>query len=139
MLADRRADRPVRPVARRPSATGGDAMSSPEVTGIVLRIAEDRTAEFEAMFAAEELPIWDDFTAQGLFLDAKLVKVRGGSEIKPGIQDYLLQIVAADTSAHSAHDADPRFQSFLAKALKMQPVEPLVWFGEPVCSRSSSG
>jgi hypothetical protein len=118
-------------------ATGDDTMSSPEVTGIVLRIAEDRTAEFETMFAAEELPIWDDFTARGLFLDAKLVKVMGGSEVKPGVQDYLLQIVAADTSAHSTHDADPRFQSFLAKAMKMQPTQPLVWFGEPLFTRSS--
>lgn len=32
---------------------------------IILRIADDRVAEFEAMFAAEEIPIWDDFTAQG--------------------------------------------------------------------------
>jgi len=107
-------------------------MSTPEATGIVLRIAADRAAEFESMFAAEELPIWDDFTARGLFLDARLIKVKGGSEVKDGIQDYLLQILAADSKAHSAHDADPRFQSFLAKAMQMQPLQPLVWFGDAV-------
>jgi hypothetical protein len=113
-------------------------MSTPEVTGIVLRIAADRTVEFESMFEAEELPIWDDFTARGLFLDARLIKVKGGSEVKDGIQDYLLQILAADSSAHGAHDADPRFQSFLAKAMKMQPVSPLVWFGRAVHIRSAA-
>ena len=112
-------------------------MTTPELTGIVLRIAADRTAEFESMFEAEELPIWDDFTARGLFLDARLIKVKGGSEVKDGIQDYLLQILAEDSSAHSAHDADPRFQSFLAKAMKMQPLEPLVWFGEALHVRSA--
>ena len=113
-------------------------MSALEATGIVLRIAADRTAEFESMFEAEELPIWDDFTARGLFLDARLVTVRGGSEVKDGVQDYLLQILAEDSRAHSAHDADPRFQSFLAKAMKLQPVEPLVWFGEAIFSRSAT-
>jgi len=113
-------------------------MSTPEATGIVLRIAADRTAEFESMFEAEELPIWDDFIARGLFLDARLIKVKGGSEVKDGIQDYLLQILAEDSRAHSAHDADPRFQSFLARAMKMQPINPLVWFGEAVHIRSAA-
>ncbi len=112
-------------------------MTSPEATGIVLRIAADRAVEFEAMFAAEELPIWDDFTARGLFLDARLVRVAGGSEATEGIQDYLLHILAADSAAHGAHDADPRFRAFLAKARKMQPKEPLVWFGEPIFRRSA--
>lgn len=113
-------------------------MTSPEATGIVLRIAADRTSEFEAMFAADELPIWDDFTARGLFLDARLVRVSGGSEVRDDVQDYLLQILAADSAAHSAHDADPRFRAFLAKARKLQPLEPLVWLGEPIFSRSAA-
>ena len=114
-------------------------MSTPEATGIVLRIAADRTAEFESMFEAEELPIWDDFTARGLFLDARLVKVRGGNEVRDGVQDYLLQILAANSAAHSDHDDDPRFKAFLAKAMQLQPKAPLVWLGDVTFNRSRRG
>ena len=110
-------------------------MANAQIIGIVLRIASDRTAEFEAMFAEEELPIWDDFTRRGLFRDAWLVKVQDGSEVEAGVQDYLLHVIARDFDAHNAHDDDPRFQSFLAKAMKMQPKQPLVWFGEATFER----
>src|SRR2546426_603760 len=45
----------------------------PETTAIVLRIAADHAKDFEAMFEAEEIPIWDDFSRRGRFLDARLV------------------------------------------------------------------
>src|SRR3989454_2308981 len=93
----------------------------PETTAIVLRIAADRATDFEAMFEAEELPIWDDFTGRGRFLEARLVRAVGGSEQRRGIQDYLLHIVAADHEAHEEHDRDPRFRAFLAKAERFQP------------------
>ena len=51
---------------------------------IVLRVAADRTAEFEAMFQAEELPIWDDFIARGLFKDCSLTRVWNSSSAEPG-------------------------------------------------------
>ena len=44
-------------------------------------------------------------------------------------------MIARDFDAHNAHDDDPRFQSFLAKAMKMQPKQPLVWFGEATFER----
>src|SRR2546426_11251165 len=69
----------------------------PETTAIVLRIAADHAKDFEAMFEAEEIPIWDDFTRRGRFLQARLVRASGGSEQRGGIQDYLLHIVAADS------------------------------------------
>jgi hypothetical protein len=86
-----------------------------ESTAIILRIAADRTQEFEAMFEAEEISIWDDYTAEGLFLEASLSRVGGGSEEQSGIQDYILRVVAADHAAHSRHDNDPRFNAFLEK------------------------
>jgi len=104
----------------------------PEITVIVLRIASDRAKEFEAMFEAEEIPIWDDFTRRGRFLEARLVRVSGGSEQRSGIQDYLLHVVAADHEAHEEHDRDARFRRFLAKAERLQPESPLVWFGDAV-------
>src|SRR2546427_11198911 len=79
----------------------------PETTAIVLRIAADHVTDFEAMFEAEEIPIWDEFTRRGRFLEARLVRVLGGSEQRGGIRDYLLHIVAADHDAHEEPDRDP--------------------------------
>src|SRR2546427_11404671 len=109
----------------------------PETTAIVLRIAADRATDFEAMFEAEEIPIWDDFTGRGRFLEARLVRAVGGSEQRKGVQDYLLHIVAADHEAHEEHDRDPRFRALLAKAERFQPDPPLVWFGETIFERRS--
>ena len=103
---------------------------------IILRIAADRSAEFEAMFDAEEIPIWDDYTARGLFKECSLTRVTGGGETPDGIQDYILHIVATE-EGHTAHDHDPRFASFLKKAKKLQPSEPLVWFGDSIFERRS--
>ena len=101
---------------------------------IILRIAADRVAEFEAMFQAEEIPIWDDFTARGLFTECSLTRVSGGGETPEGIQDYILHIVATE-EGHTAHDDDPRFKSFLQQAQHLQPRQPLVWFGDPIFER----
>jgi hypothetical protein len=101
---------------------------------IILRIASDRAAEFEKMFEAEELPIWDDFIARGLFTDCSLTRVTGGGETPEGVQDYVLHIVATE-EGHTAHDHDPRFGSFLKRAQKLQPKEPIVWFGDPIFER----
>jgi len=111
------------------------AAETTETTAIVLRIAADRTKDFEAMFEAEEIPIWDDFTRRGRFHEARLVRASGGSEQRAGIQDYILHIVAADHEAHEEHDRDPRFQAFLAKAEMLQPDPPLVWFGDTIFER----
>src|SRR5256886_13356649 len=100
----------------------------PETTAIVLRIAAARAKDFEAMFEAEDIPIWDDFTRRGRFLEARLVRAIGGSEQRGGIQDYLLHIVAPDHEAHEKHDRDPRFPAFLAKAERLPPAPPVVWF-----------
>ena len=109
----------------------------PQTTVIVLRIAADHVKDFEAMFEAEEIPIWDDFTRRGRFLEARLVRTIGGSEQRGGIQDYILHIVAADHEAHEEHDRDPRFRGFLAKAERVQPNSPLVWFGDTIFERQS--
>ena len=109
----------------------------PETTAIVLRIAAVHAKDFEAIFEAEEIPIWDDFTRRGRLLQAALVRASGGSEQRGGIQDYLLQIIAADHEAHEEHDRDPRFRAFLAKAEKFQPEPPLVWFGDTIFERRS--
>ena len=79
--------------------------------------------------------IWDDFTRRGRFLEARLVRASGGSEQRGGVQDYILHIVAADHEAHEEHDRDPRFRAFLAKAERLQPAPPMVWFGDTIFER----
>ena len=111
------------------------AVETTETTAIVLRIAADHAKDFEAMFQAEEIPIWEDFAHRGRFLEARLVRAVGGSEQRGGIQDYILHIVAADHEAHEEHDSDPRFRAFLAKAERLQPDPPLVWFGDTIFER----
>ncbi len=66
-----------------------------------------------------------------------LIKSAGGSEEREGIRHYILHVVAADSEAHHEHDHDPRFQTFLDKARKLQPQAPLVWFGAPVFQRAT--
>src|SRR2546425_13203941 len=92
------------------------AARRPETTAIVLRIAADHAKTFEAMFEAEEIPIWDDFTRRRRFLEARLVRAIGGSEQPARVQDYLLHIVAPDHQAHREPDRDPRFRALLSKA-----------------------
>ena len=105
-----------------------------ESIAIILHVDADRTAEFEAMFEAEELPIWDDFTSRRLFLDCSLTRVTGGGLTEKGHQDYILHIVAT-AEGHGKHDTDPRFASFLKRAKELQPAEPLVWFGDVAFAR----
>ena len=111
------------------------AAETTETTAIVLRIAADHAKDFEAMFEAKEIPIWDDFTRRGRFLETRLVRASGGSEQRSGVQDYLLHIVTADHEAHEEHDRDPRFRAFLAKAERLQPDPPLVWFSDTIFER----
>jgi hypothetical protein len=101
---------------------------------IILHVAADRSADFEAMFEAEEVPVWNDYTSRGLFLECSLTRVGDGSEMKQGLQDYILHIIATP-EGHNQHDSDPRFASFLERAKQLQPAEPLVWFGEQIFER----
>ncbi|HYS99771.1 MAG TPA: hypothetical protein VEO20_03815 [Thermoplasmata archaeon] len=129
---DRRGSGPETPVVR-----GNPSGEKPETTAIVLRVAADRAAHFEAIFGEAEIPIWEDFANRGRFLEARLVRANGGSEQRTGIQDYVLFVVAADHEAHEEHDRDPRFRAFLEKAERLQPEPPLVWYGDTIVERRS--
>src|SRR3989475_10838516 len=106
-----------------------------ETTAIVLRVAADHATDFEAMFDAEEIPIWDDFTRRGRFLEARLVRAIGGGEQRGGIQGYLLHIVAAGHEGPQGHDPPPRVPAFLAKGGRPPPGPPVVWVWEPILAR----
>src|SRR3989442_8550847 len=98
----------------------------PETTAIVLRIAADHAKDFEAMFEAEEIPIWDDFARRGRFLAARLVRTNSGREPRGGTHAYLLPLLAAHHQAHQEHDRPPRFRALLPYTAKPHPQPPLV-------------
>jgi hypothetical protein len=110
---------------------------SRQYTTIVLHIDAARAAEFEALFERDELPRWDDFTARGRFLEARLIKCDMSQLQGEGIQDYVLHVVTPDEEAHHEHDADPGFQRYDQEADAFQPESPTVTFGRLVFERRS--
>src|SRR2546428_4908260 len=100
-----------------------------ETTAIVLRVAADHATDFEAMFDAEEIPICDDFTRRGRFLEARLVRAIGGGGQRGGIQGYLPHVVAGGPEGHEEHDRDPRVPALLAEAAPVPAGPPLGWVG----------
>lgn len=112
-----------------------------QTNAIILRIRADRAEEFESLFRAEEVPIWEDFAERGQLLAASLTRVEYGSEqerqAKKGIAEYILHAVMRDMAAHTAHDEDPRFNAFLKKARRLQPEGPLVWGGDTLVKQNA--
>ena len=102
---------------------------------IVVSIRAEQAEEFEQLFAAEELPIWDEFHADGTLVSASLTRVAYGSETKHGVQDYVIIAVFRGMSGHTRHDQDERFNAFLPKARAMQPSSPLVIGGRTLHAR----
>ncbi|TMF34835.1 MAG: hypothetical protein E6I27_17365 [Chloroflexi bacterium] len=106
-----------------------------EYTTIVLHIAADRAGEFERLFEQDELKRWEDYTARGRFVEARLIRCRYSALQSDGIQDYVLQVVTADERAHHEHDDDPGFKEYDERAEAFQPEEPTVTFGDLVFER----
>jgi hypothetical protein len=109
-----------------------------EYTTIVLHIDATKRREFEELFEREELPRWDDYTARGRFVEARLIRCAYSQLQGKGIQDYILHVVTADASAHHEHDEDPGFQDYNKRADAFQPEEPTVTFGELLFERRAA-
>jgi hypothetical protein len=107
---------------------------SNQYISIVLHIAADRAKEFEALFERDELRRWDDYTARGRFLEARLVRCNHSDLQKDGIQDYVLHVLATD-EGHQEHDNDEGFKDYNKRADSFQPEEPVVLFGDVVFER----
>ena len=97
---------------------------------IIVRIRASEAQEFEQLFEAEELPIWDEYTADGKFLKARLARVQYGSEERVDVVLSLIYAEVPSMAEHSAHDRDPRFNAFLQKARRFQPEPPSVFGGD---------
>ena len=106
-----------------------------QANAIIVRIRTDATEEFERMFEAEELPIWDEFVSDGTFLKARLARVEYGSEVREDVVLYLIYAEVPGMAEHSAHDRDPRFNAFLQKARELQPESPSVFGGDVIFER----
>ena len=108
----------------------------PQANAIIIRIRASEAEAFERLFEAEELPIWDEFSAAGKFLKARLARVQFGSEERhDDVVLYLIYAEVPSMAEHSAHDRDPRFTSFLQKARKLQPEPPSVFGGDIIFER----
>ncbi len=107
----------------------------PQANAIIIRIRASEAQEFERLFEAEELPIWDEFAADGKFLKARLARVGFGSEERDDVALYLIYVEVPSMAEHSAHDHDPRFEAFLEKARRLQPEPPSVFGGDIVFQR----
>ncbi|MGH2642247.1 MAG: hypothetical protein ACRDGO_11170 [Actinomycetota bacterium] len=106
-----------------------------QANAIIVRIRADSAEEFERMFEAEELPIWEEFISDGTFLKARLARVEYGSEEREDVALYLIYAEVPGMAEHSAHDRDPRFNAFLRKARELQPESPSVFGGDVILGR----
>jgi hypothetical protein len=106
-----------------------------QTNAIVIHVRSEDAEAFEQLFAAEELPIWDEFYANGTLISASLTRVQYGSEEQEGVQDYVILAVFRGMAGHSSHDQDARFNAFLPKAKLMQTSGPYVWGGRTIHAR----
>src|ERR687891_1906048 len=112
-------------------------MTMAQANAIIIRIRMDQAAEFERLFEAEELPIWNEFSAEGKFLKARLARIEYGTEERDDVALYLIYAEVPSMTEHSQHDRDPRFGAFLEKARKLQPEAPSVFGGDILFERDS--
>jgi hypothetical protein len=108
-----------------------------QANGIVLRIRKDKIKEFERLFEAEELPLWDEFTESGKFQIARLARVDFGTEEaeRQDVAVYLLYVEVPSMVEHLEHDRDPRFEAYLAKVQLMHAEPPSVFGGDILFER----
>jgi hypothetical protein len=106
-----------------------------QANAIIIRIRANQAEEFEQLFEAEELPIWDEFSAEGKFLKARLARIQFGTEEREDVALYLIYAEVPGMAEHSAHDRDPRFEAFLQKARQLQPEPPSVFGGNIIFQR----
>ncbi|MBI3840787.1 MAG: hypothetical protein HY297_02350, partial [Thaumarchaeota archaeon] len=75
-----------------------------QTNAIILRFDVSKAKEFERLFEKEVLPLWRKFKAEGKFISASLTPVKDGSEVKQGIQDYILHVEVPSMAQHTEFD-----------------------------------
>lgn len=105
-----------------------------QANALIIRIQSDHVDEFERLFEEEELRLWDEYAQAGKFLSATIARVEYGTDVRDGVQTYLISVEVPSMTEHSEHDNDPRFHAFLDKVRPLQPVEPSVYGGNTLFS-----
>ena len=103
-----------------------------QTIGIVLNVDAKQTEAFEDGFRAEELPIWSDLHARGLLVMATLTRLDISTRKVDGAVQYLVVAIFATDEGHHAHDSDPRFEAWNARADAFQIAEPYVFGGDTI-------
>ncbi|MDQ3914755.1 MAG: hypothetical protein M3323_05405 [Actinomycetota bacterium] len=106
-----------------------------QANAIIIRIRANEAKEFERLFEAEELALWDEYSAAGKFLKARLARIEYGTEERDDVVLYLIYAEVPSMAEHSEHDSDPRFNAFLQKARAFQPEPPSVFGGDIIFER----
>ena len=106
-----------------------------QANAIIIRIRANKAEEFERLFEAEELPLWDEYSEAGKFLKARLARIEYGTEERDDVVLYLIYAEVPSMAEHSEHDSDPRFNAFLQKAREFQPEPPSVFGGDILYQR----
>jgi hypothetical protein len=109
-----------------------------QANAIILRIRTEQADEFERLFEAEELPLWDEYVGAGKFLKARLARIEFGTEERDDVALYLLYVEVPSMREHGEHDRDPRFNTFLTKAREFQPESPSVFGGTTIFEREAA-
>ena len=108
-----------------------------QTIGIVLNVDAAQAEAFEQGFRAEEAPIWDDLHARGLLVMATLTKLDISTRKVDGAVQYLVVAIFATDEGHHAHDSDPRFEAWNARADAFQIAEPYVFGGDTIVNVGS--
>ena len=87
-----------------------------ELDVIVIHIRAEQAAEYERLFAENELPRWRDYKARGAFLSARISRVAFGTDNRQDVIKYVIAVEVPGHAAHSEHDADPGCQEFNRRA-----------------------
>ncbi|MEA2677788.1 MAG: hypothetical protein QOJ81_1929 [Chloroflexota bacterium] len=107
---------------------------------IILNIAEDKAAEFEAGFREFELPTHKDLYERGLLVLSVLAPCDDISTHRvEGARQYLVVAVFKSHEGHTAHDDDPRFKAWNKKADPYQIQGPFVFGGNSIVNVGPAG
>jgi hypothetical protein len=103
-----------------------------ETIAVVLSVAQDRVAEFEAGFREHELPVWEDLRARGLLARATLNRLDISSRPVDGATQYLIAVTFNSGEGHHVHDNHPGFKAWNEMADAYQVGEALAFGGETI-------
>jgi hypothetical protein len=103
-----------------------------ETIAVVLSVKPDQVDAFEAGFREHELPIWQDYEAEGVMTRASLTRMDISSEPRGDAVQYLIVVDFATGDGHHRHDNDPRFNAWNRIADAYQVGDGMAFGGETI-------